>query len=161
MKYAADTSVSVEKSRAEIENTVVRYGATGFVSGWRDREAIISFEMRDRRVRFNLPLPDLNSKEFTHTVTGKRRDVKASRAAWEQACRQRWRALALSVKAKLEAVESGIFTFEEEFLNHIVTASGLTIGEMIQPRLLEVTRTGKLPPLLPGSSNETVQGEEV
>jgi hypothetical protein len=30
MKYAAQTSVSVEKSRAEIERTLVRYGATKY-----------------------------------------------------------------------------------------------------------------------------------
>ena len=33
-KYAATTDVPAEKSRAEIEATLRRYGATGFAYGW-------------------------------------------------------------------------------------------------------------------------------
>lgn len=33
-RYAATTEVTSEKSRAEIERTVSRYGATGFMYGW-------------------------------------------------------------------------------------------------------------------------------
>jgi hypothetical protein len=34
LKYAANTEVSAEKSRAEIETVLRRYGATGFMYGW-------------------------------------------------------------------------------------------------------------------------------
>jgi hypothetical protein len=44
--------------------------------------------------------------------------------AWKQAYHQRWRALALAIKA----VESGIATFEEEFLAHIALPNGSTVG---------------------------------
>ena len=43
-------------------------------------------------------------------------DEKTAHGRWEQACRQRWRALALVIKAKLEAIDAEISTFEEEFL---------------------------------------------
>ena len=46
-------------------------------------------------------------------------------------CRQRWRALNLAIKAKLEAVESGIVTFDQEFLAHIVGPSGQTVKPLI------------------------------
>ena len=44
--------------------------------------------------------------------------------------RQRWRALALCIKAKLEAVECGITSFEEEFLAHVVMPNGQTFGKL-------------------------------
>lgn len=33
-KYARDTSVPIERSKAQIEKTVIAYGATGFFSAW-------------------------------------------------------------------------------------------------------------------------------
>jgi hypothetical protein len=55
--------------------------------------------------------------------------------AWEQACRSRWRALLLCIKAKLEACAVGITTFDSEFLAHIVTGDGRTVAERIVPQL--------------------------
>jgi len=77
---------------------------------------------------------------------------------WEQACRQRWRALALAIKAKLEAVESGITGFEEEFLSHIIMADGKTIGEHIVPQVAQLCSPAALPPLLP-SIGQTGKGK--
>lgn len=159
MKFAANTDVSVERSKAEIEGVVMRYGANGFISGWLGNEAMITFEMRDRRIRFILPLPERNAEEYTHrrvnqhATTTTPRSPEEAYKAWEQACRQKWRALALAVKAKLEAVESGISSFEEEFLAHIVLPTGLTIGQTIVPGLPQIVATGKLPPLLPAPNS--------
>ena len=58
--------------------------------------------------------------------------------------------LALVIKAKLEAVEAGITTFDEEFLAHIVMPGGHSIGQFVIPRLEEVYRTGQAALLLPG-----------
>ena len=33
-RYAEQTSVAAERSRAEIEGTLTRYGATAFMYGW-------------------------------------------------------------------------------------------------------------------------------
>lgn len=153
MKYAAETSVSSEKSQAEIRSTLNRYGATKFAYFEEDCRAAILFEVQNRRLRFILPLPDRTSEEFVYTrhqPTHNRRllSVEQQHERWEQACRQRWRALALAVKAKLEAVETGIATFEEEFLAHIVMPDGKTIGECIVPQIPAMYETG-LPPLLP------------
>lgn len=148
--YAKGTEVSVDKSRAEIERTVMRYGATGFVSGWQGSLAVISFEMKNRRVKFILNLPARDERRFLMDGYGRRRPPQKALEAWEQACREKWRALLLVVKAKLEAVESKIVAFEEEFMPYIVTASGLTLAEMILPQMDQVCLTGNLPPLLPG-----------
>lgn len=140
--YAAATSVSSEKSKAEIEGTLERYGAEKFMRGWDSSGAIICFVHNGRGIKFHLPLPDKSSKEFVMTPGGKKeRSIEDQRKAWEQACRQRWRALALVIKAKLEAVETGITSFEEEFLAHFVLDGGETIGQTLIPRLPNLHRS--------------------
>ena len=148
-KYAKQTEVASDRSRAEIERTLDRYGATGFVYGRTAVEAVIAFEMGERRVMFRLPMPDTDSDEFTLTDTGRERSDTAARKAYEQATRQRWRALALVIKAKLEAVESGITGFDEEFLAHLVLPNGQTVGARMLPELQTALSGGDLPPLLP------------
>lgn len=148
--YAADTSVSTEKSRAEIESTLRRYGADQFISGWDRQRAVIGFSMNDRQVRFTLPLPDRQAREFTHTPTrGNKRSPKQAEEAWEQACRQRWRALALVVKAKLEAVEAGIAEFEDEFMAYLALPNGTTVGQFMRPQIAEAYESGTMPSMLP------------
>ena len=149
-RYAEQTTVSVESSRAEIERTLTRYGASCFMYGWGNKVASIQFEMHDRRVRFMLPLPDPNATEFTHTPgRGLERRKSDAVREWERACRQRWRALSLVIKAKLEAVECGITQFEEEFLAHIVLPNNQTFGDFAIPQIAQAYARGTMPPLLP------------
>lgn len=159
-QYAAKTSVPVERSRAEIERTLERYGATSFAYGWDRDRAVIQFAAQDRQVRFLLPLPDRADPRFTHYKRGQygslqKRTENAAREQWEQACRQRWRALALAIKAKLEAVESGISEFEDEFAMWVVLPDGSTVKDHIKPAIAEAYATGRMPTsllALPGGS---------
>lgn len=68
--YAERTSVDSASSRAEIERTLQRYGATAFTYGWTTDRAAIGFEAPGRRVRFELPMPGRESREFCLTPTG-------------------------------------------------------------------------------------------
>lgn len=151
-RFAEDTSVSVEKSKAEIEAMLNKYGATAFMSGSNQTDALIAFEMKDRKIAFRLALPRRDEKQFTHTghQPPKQRPPDKAYAAWEQGCRSRWRALALAIKAKLEAVEVGITTFENEFMAHIVMPDGRTVGEHVSPRIARAYETGEVTPLLEG-----------
>lgn len=152
-RYADRTDVPSDRSRSEIERTLARYGATQFMYGWETGRAVIGFAMAERRVRFDLPMPDQDDRQFTHTEgRGLERSAAAREQAYEQAVKQRWRALALVVKAKLEAVAAEITTFEEEFLAHIVLPDGSTVGHWAAPQLHEAYRTGSMPPLLPAST---------
>lgn len=151
MKYAANTNVSCEKSRAEIEKTLMRYGAEGFMYGWEGERAVVAFRMMDRQVKFVLNLPCKDDSEFTTTPSGRERKYQCDiLKAWEQACRQRWRALALCIKAKLEACESGITTFDDEFMAHLVLPNGKTMSQFMIPQLEEIYKSGKMPKLLMG-----------
>lgn len=162
-RYAQQTLVSVEKSRTEIERTLTRYGADQFIYGWDRDQAVIGFRMHDKQVKFLLPLPDKDDPEFKFTPSKKYKRTDEDRVkAWEQACRSSWRALGLVVKAKLEAVEAGITSFEEEFLAHIVMVGGETFGRWALPQVEEMYRTGTMPRMLPGlpAAHETRLGIE-
>lgn len=148
-RYAANTDVSAEKSRAELERTLARYGADQFMYGWDGDRAVVGFRMEARHVRFVLTMPARNEQRFTHTPErGLARTPAQAEAAWEQATRQRWRALNLVVLAKLEAVESGISSFEDEFLAHILLPDGSTAGEWLRPQIADAYATGAMPSLL-------------
>lgn len=149
-RYAANTEVSAERSRAEIEQVLARYGADKFLSGWAGQQAVIGFQCHDRLVRFMLTLPDRADRQFTRTeARGQLRTQDAAVKAWEQACRQRWRALCLCIKAKLEAVESEIESFEEAFMGHIVLPGDVTVGDWLAPQIDQAYKTGVLPQMLP------------
>jgi hypothetical protein len=128
MTYARRTRVPVNQSRNEIEKTLVRYGASGFIYGYDKESAIVGFRMSERHVKFMLPM---------------------KKGMNEQQERQRWRALLLVIKAKLEAVSAGITVFDDEFMAHIVTPDGTTLGEQLRPQIESMYKTGKMPPLLP------------
>lgn len=150
-RFAADTSVSVSASKAEIERIVERYGAEGFMSGWQADQAMVAFTMMQRQVRFVLTMPAKTEKRFTEHSRGLR-TPEAAQKEWEQACRQRWRALALVIKAKLEAIESNISTFDDEFMAHIVLPNGNTVSQEAGPRIIEAYKSGAMQPLLPDYS---------
>jgi hypothetical protein len=160
-RYAENTEVPSDRSRAEIERTLTRYGATSFAYGWTTTSgrpsATIMFEVGTdrgmRRIRFVLPMPDRNAPEFTRTPTGKTRSATAATEAYEQATRQRWRALALVIKAKLEAVAAKISTVEEEFLAHVVLPNGSTVGDWAAPQLAAAYESGSMPELMPGGQS--------
>ena len=150
-RYASKTTVSSEKSKQEIERTLTRYGAEEFLYGVRPDCAIVAFKMMGRNVRFNLPLPHRTAPEFTEYERGQTIYLRTDEAAaklYEQAIRQKWRALALVIKAKLEAVESEITDFEDEFLAHIVLPGGQTMGQIAKPQIALAYETGEMPTLL-------------
>lgn len=152
-RYAEATTVPSERSRMEIERTLTRYGATAFGYMTNPTEAVIVFEIANRRVKFHLPMPDRRSREFTHTpAKGLLRSDDAAAEAYELGIRQRWRALALVIKAKLEAVEAGITTVEQEFLAHIVLPNGSTVGEWAAPQLAIAYERNEMPALMPGGA---------
>jgi len=143
-RYASDTSVSTDASRNEIERTLSRYGADMFGYMTETGRAVIAFRIHERQIRFLLPLPSKAEREFTHHSRGER-TADAALKAWEQACRQRWRALALVIKAKLEAVAAGITTVEDEFLAHTVLPDGSTVGDWARPQLAVAYTQGQMP----------------
>ena len=126
MTYAASTQVPVERTKAEIEKLVKKYGAKGFAAGWHGDRAQINFVAHDRHIRFTILIPQQ-----------------------AQAQRSRWRTLLLLVKAKLEAVDAKVVTFEEAFVGDIVMPDGKTVWETVREPIT-LAYQGKPTPLLIG-----------
>lgn len=145
--YASGTAVSAERTKAEIEHTLRRYGATQFVTGWdagRNR-VMVGFRVADRDIKFILCLPDSNDESVTKTERGRNRAPGDVAAFHDRLVKQKWRALLLVIKAKLESVEGGIETIEQAFLPQIVLPGGRTVGEWAHEAIPEAYKTGKMP----------------
>jgi hypothetical protein len=155
-KYAQGTEVPATRSRIQIEETLMRAGASAFAYGVAEEPhaARIMCDFDSRRIRIDVPLPRPGERDFTHTPTGLRRAEAAARQEYDREIRRRWRALLLIVKAKLEAVASGITTFEEEFLAHIVLPDGRTFFEWARPQLAMIYGRSAMPALLSGVSSD-------
>ena len=145
-RYANNTSVSPEKSQAEIQNTLRKYGADRFGTMEEKTKAHVMFEYTGLSIQISIDLPD--KSEFEVTGTGKNRTDSAIETSYNQAIRQRWRALLLAIKAKLEAIECGISTIEEEFMAFIVMPDNMPLSSHILPKLQTMVKTGKMPKLL-------------
>lgn len=140
MPYAERTRVPVAQTRAEIEELLTKHGAGQIMVG-SDRAAGIAFvgfsaEMGNglRQARLRLPLPQ---RDKFRTDTGH-----------DEAVRSAWRALKLVIRAKFEAIDAGIRSYEEEFLADIVQADGQRIGDAARDRIAAMYQTGNVVPLL-------------
>lgn len=148
MAYAAKTKVSVNTTRVEIEDMLTRYGAEQFaIFVEPDIRAVVRFTAHNRMVQFvvNFPL----RSEFARTPTGRARSRNQVDQEHAAGMRSMWRRLLLVIKAKMEAVESGITTFEQEFLAHTLLPSGETVGEWIEPQIDAAYDSGRMPSVLP------------
>ena len=139
--YARRTSVPIERSKTEIEGMLRRYGADQFMYGWESARAVVQFRAQGRIVKMSLSFPEIPERGNT-----------SSAQRTEKERRRRWRSLGLVIKAKLESIDSGIATFDEEFLPWVVLPDGSTVGDHVLPQLANTYRTGEMPKLLPAPS---------
>lgn len=142
MSYAENTSVSVERSIADIITLVKRAGASQI--GQMDDDAFyaIQFTLADRMIRFRLPWPKLDAMP---THNGRHQALTRAQRLdkLEQVKRSKARALLLVIKAKLESVESGIETMEQAFLANVVLHGGQTVYDRIAEPIALEYQTGR------------------
>jgi len=83
-KFAENTTVSVDKSKVELERLLTRYGATNFGRTQTANAAMVVFTSPcGRNVKFELAEPQ--EKDFRTTKARRRRTAVQVRAAVEQA----------------------------------------------------------------------------
>lgn len=139
MTFAKGTKVAIDTTTQQIKAMLRKAGAVAFATMEEDTSGAIAFRLHDLNVRMTIPMPDRWHRRFTHTPDrGLERSDEAAEQLWAQACKERWRALHLCVKAKLEAIDAGVETFEDAFLAHVQTETGETIGERIKPQLTAI-----------------------
>lgn len=140
-RFAEGTEVQPETSQAEIQRLVRRYDADGFGLMWEGDVAAVAFRAHGRRVQFTLTFPSASDPQFARTARGIRTPTQRI-AAREAEIRRLWRSLAMAIKAKLEVVESGIASFESEFLAHIVLPDGTLVGDHVEPAIARAYELG-------------------
>lgn len=137
-RYAESTEVPTERSKRAIEELLRQRGVEGYHTGWDAARDMIEFLWKGRQIRFTLKRPTLD--DFAFNRGGQTRTETQKQQAYAQADRQRWRALYLVIRAKIEAVEADLAIFEEEFLAFIVVpGKNQTIGEILVPRIQDGT----------------------
>jgi hypothetical protein len=159
-RFAENTDVSTERSRAELEGLLAKHGATQRATFSDDDtgRAAVQFRISGRMVRLDVVCPKLESyrprteAEWPH---GWKRLSETQRLEWmrkrcEQGARTAWRRLLLVVKAKLEIIADGGSTFEREFLADILLPDGQTVHQALEAKLEESYRSGGMPKLLLG-----------
>ncbi|MEA5454051.1 hypothetical protein SPF06_04875 [Sinomonas sp. JGH33] len=111
-------------------------GASGFRLASEHGKAAIAFRAGNRRFRLVLghpgsadSLPDPDYDPLHPHSTG-----EESKSA-QEAARKSWWQLSLLIRAKLEAVATGIVTFDEEFLAYMLMPGGATVFQATAPAI--------------------------
>jgi hypothetical protein len=152
MKYAKNTTVTIESSQNEIQNLIKKYGATKFAIDW-DSNAII-FEFHNRTIKLQIKYP--NREEFEYASNKKKRSESVIENKYQMAKRQAWRILVLYLKANLEAIDSGILTMDQVFMPYFLMKTGQTLSEYVLPQL-PFNSLRLLPNDLKKSNQEVIQ----
>lgn len=149
MTYAQNTTVSIDKTQSEIQSTLRRYKASAFMFGEEVDRGIIAFVIDNRKIKMVLPLPvkieDRHKWASGKPWVGRQRTSAQAAAALDQERKARWRGLLLCIKAKLEAVDAGIETFDQAFLAYLALPNGNTVGEEVIPRVEQAAFDGLMP----------------
>ena len=165
--YAAGTTVSVERSKAELDTLLGKHGAgkRAIMHDEDEGTAGVLFELAGRQYKIVVPMPQLadfagepksQPRRWPYWSHEQREDWR--RAACEQACRERWRGLVLLVKAKLEIVRMGVSTFEREFLADLVLPNGRTAHHTLDEYMRNLLADGyRGPPQLPGVKDSAMK----
>lgn len=164
--YASGTEVPVERSKAELDSLLGKHGATqrGVMSDEDRGIACAIFTIKARQYRLELPLPkpetfpNTSKLDWEQEITcpqGWNKWTVQQRRAWvegkiDQATRERWRAVVLLVKAKLEIVSIGLSSVEKEFLADLVLPNGQRMHAAVALRIEEAYLSGAMPRLLLG-----------
>lgn len=140
MTFAKGTKTEIGATEQQIKRMLQKAGADGVAMMEERTRAIVAFHLNGRAIQFRLPLPARDEHRFTHRAVNQHggeveRANDAALDLWVQACRERWRALHLCIKAKLESVEQNIESFDDAFLAHIQMPDGETVGDKMRGEL--------------------------
>ena len=140
-KYAERTTVPVTKSKQDIERALNTYGVEEYAFGTSPRGSGIIFKYDGKVYKINVSEPDPNKFRYDNQL--------------QQAIRSRWRVLLLCIKAKLNLVQDGQSSFEDEFLAYMSLPEGITVAEFMRlPKNVKRLEQSKMPLLLTGQHED-------
>lgn len=111
----ADTTVGIEKSKEEINKLLKKFGCHGIQWTWLDNSETLRF-LHDfefngvkKGIAFEISIPDIG----VHRGRGYNK-------IFTRNDKQSYRVVLYIIKSKLTAIETGVETFENEFLSKIL-----------------------------------------
>lgn len=163
-RFAENTSVSVGRSRGELDDLLRRWGCHGicWADDYRAGRVVLEFTWEHDGVeylaRFSLEMPtDEMLREDARDGRSRKFSESKYRKLIEGRGRQEHRILLLWIKAALNAVDAGIVNAATLFLPFLVGRTGETFAEVALPRLPKLLR-GSATRLLPAPT-ESEEGE--
>ena len=155
-RFAEDTSVSVGRSRGELDDLLRTWGCHGirWTDDYRAGRVVLEFtwdhEGLEYLARFSLEMPTEDElREEARDGRSRKFSDARYRKLVEARGRREHRVLVLWIKAALNAVDSGIVSAAALFLPFLVGGNGETVAEVALPRLprlLEGSAARLLPP---------------
>jgi hypothetical protein len=145
--YARTTSVSVDRTVAEVKDMLRLAGADRILLDERDERADLMFMVQN--VPYRLSVRRRPVSAFTMSPAKRRRTMAQAERYCQQEHRARWRAVALQVKAGLVGLALEVGTFHELFAGYMLMAGGQTVTERMIQALSDGSRAtpiGALPP---------------
>lgn len=132
----ASTKIDIEKSKIQTNELLKKFGVSGIQWTWMDNIEILrfihefEFEGVKHQIGYEIQVPEMGIKRGrAYEKRLERNDRQAYRIVWHV------------LKARFVAVESGLKTFEEEFLSDIIykLPDGRTakVGDMILNQISE------------------------
>ena len=158
-RFAQDTTVPIAKSRGEIDSLLRAWGcgqiqwSDDYERGRVRLQFVWQRQERAYLARFDLQLPsDADLRSRAKDGRSQKFSEPKYRKLMEGNGRREHRALALFIKAALNAVEDGIISPEQVFLPYLVGRDGRTLAEAAIPRLPQLLAGGDVHLLLgPGA----------
>ena len=134
-RYAKNTTVPIARSKQKIEELLVSYGIEESFMGRSPRGDGIGWKYKGKVYKMNVPTP--NQNDFN------------TENQFQQAIRQRWRILYMSMKMKFEEIDAGVISFEDQFLAQMSLPDGSTVADFMKlPENLARLEKTKMPKLL-------------
>jgi len=124
-RYAEGTVVAAEKSRGEAMSLLSERGVQRQAQSTSPEGDTLMFELAGRRYQFFIARPTLDE---IHSMYPNAYDqLKKMDGEW----RRRWRATVMLLKMKLEFADGQTTTVERELMPYLLTASGKTLGDLM------------------------------
>ena len=126
------TSITVEKTIAEIERILAMHGASAIQKQYdgAGNPTALAFKVKapEGEVPFMLPMNALAIHQVLQNQV-KAKKIRKGYADMDQARRVGWRILLSWIEAQMAIIETEMVTIEQVFLPYIVTGTGKTIYE--------------------------------
>jgi hypothetical protein len=143
MSYAKNTTVSIDRSMAQIRIILSKAGADGTAIAEASGLAMVQFSFEGKAYKFFIHYPGRNNDQIKFTSSGKERTENQIELEIEKEKKRLWRSMGLYIKAAIEAHENGIIDLKKSMLAHMLLPNGGTVYEKVESSIGKIETNPK------------------